>query len=221
MASLAEKEGPFPWLGNEKKPNDDDKCWADDNALGKEFPSIETVEYVKGTGPEKDNGKPTVYLFWAKFSKGHFKTFMQFSDVNRVFEGVNVVGIGIDAKKKDSEKMLTKIGTPMATQGIDALEFDYDMAWDKDFIVKKAVMETIGTKLLTPGTAFLVDKDNKIVWKETYTPTYMLKDSMFVEQVDRISKGEDLFTWGPDTRVEEEEEENAVKMTINLDDDDY
>merc|ERR1712098_531146 len=112
--------------GTEKKPKDEDKCYADNTALGKEFPSCETLEYVKDNAPEA--GKPTVYLFWAKFAKGQFKTFMQFSDVNRIYEGINVVGVGIDAAKKDAEKMLTKIGTPMATQNIEALEFDYPMA---------------------------------------------------------------------------------------------
>merc|ERR1712113_437698 len=137
--------------------------------------------------------------------------------------GVNVIGVGIDAAKKDAEKMLTKIGTPMATQNIEALEFDYPMAWDNDFQVKKAVMETTCTKLLTPGTAFLVDKDNKIVWKEVFTPTYTLKDSMLAEQCDKISRGEELFTWGPDPNVDDDEEEEAaggVAMTIP-DDDDY
>ena len=84
MAALAEKDKVFPWLGNEKTPKDSDKCFSDDAALGIEFPSVETVEYIKEEAPKDE--KPTLYLFWAKFAKGHFGLFMEFGDIDRVFE---------------------------------------------------------------------------------------------------------------------------------------
>lgn len=154
MAAIAEVE-KYAWLHSEKKTKDDDKCWADAKCLGKDFPAIDSLEFIKKELPAMGE-KPTLFVFWAKMAKGMFSSFHQLTEVSKMFPGVNIVGVGIDAVKDAALKMLKKEGEAMSTFNIDALSFDYPLAYDTDMKVKKAFMAIAGTKILTPGTVRLV-----------------------------------------------------------------
>lgn len=55
-------------------PKDEYTTYADDAALGKPAPSLDTLEYVQGEPVKLGDGKITVLLFWAKFAKGDYTT---------------------------------------------------------------------------------------------------------------------------------------------------
>ena len=299
MAAIAEVE-KYAWLHSEKKTKDDDKCWADATCMGKDFPALDTLEFIKKELPAMGE-KPTLFVFWAKMSKGMYSSFHQCTEVSKMFPGVNIVGVGIDAVKDAAVKILKKEGTAMSTFNIDSLSFDYPLAYDNLLKVKKAFMAVAGTKILTPGTVslwggdgcvracrslvsllcfarlwcgcgvllcspllsivahcrarggkgrkgwkgpprlctarplyccvlsplharrfarssnapsaryaqqlVLVNKDNKVMWVEVLKPSYLIKDSMICEQMDKISKGEELFSWGNEPEEEESSDE--------------
>lgn len=55
-------------------------------------------------------------------------------------------------------------------------------------------------------------KDNKVAWMEVLKPSYLIKDSMICEQMDKICKGEELFSWGnePEDESSDEEEDDGA-----------
>mmetsp|Transcript_9856 Transcript_9856/g.34659 ORF Transcript_9856/g.34659 Transcript_9856/m.34659 type:complete len:234 (+) Transcript_9856:59-760(+) len=183
---------------------------SDSKVIGAKLPDLSSLQFVSGALPKAD--APVVVLFWAKYAKGDYRTMVHFSYLMRALPGLQICGVSVDAEIDDCHSMLKKHGTPMPTQSIDELIFDFPMAFDDKRIVKDQFAK-IGHPSPAPGFAYLFDKAGVCVWAETFTSAWALKQGQFAEQCALILAGEPLMDNGPKPAAEDDEDEGEACTT--------
>ena len=179
------------------------------------LPDLASLKFVKGALP--DATKPVAVLFWGKYAKGDYRTMVHFSYLMRALPALQVLGVSCDAAFEDCEAMLKKNNTPMPTQSIDELIFDMALAFDEGKKVKDA-FAAVG-KAPAPGFAFLFDATGTLVWKETFTSSWNLKQGQFAEQCALLLAGKDLIANGDrPAESDDDDEEEAVVGDIDIPD---
>ena len=90
---------------------DEYTCYDDDAIMGKNAPSLASLDYVQGAAT-KYTEKPTVVLFWAKFLKWQVYPAMKACEALHQSGIVNVVGVATDPKRSAVERHIEKQGCP-------------------------------------------------------------------------------------------------------------
>lgn len=192
--------------------------YEDDAAIGKDAPSIDSVEYVKGDPIKLGDGKVSVVTFFAKFAKGDYTTVVGVSKLADAFPDVQFLGISVDPAKGDAEGFLKKIGTSMPEIYVASLDVNYPLAWDAGKAVKEEYRKAAGMMALGASACFVVDGSGKIVWREQFGQGHPPSKGQLGEQIRRAVAGEELLKNGPKPKTEEDDEEEE-EMEMGGDDD--
>lgn len=226
-ASAAAAVDPLVAPKSVPAPKEEYTTYADDAALGKPAPAVDTLEYVKGDPVTLGGGKVTVVLFWAKFAKGDYTTIAGVSKLASMYAGVpdvQFVGLSVDPEKGDAESFLKKIGTSMPEIYITDLQVPYPLAWDSGKKVKEAFRKLSGLMSLGVSATFIIDRDGSVVWREQFGQGYFPPDKgQLAEQLRRVVLKEELLSNGPKPKADDEDdedEEETMEVPDGDDDDD-
>eukprot|EP00041_Stephanoeca_diplocostata_P016271 m.319979 g.319979 ORF g.319979 m.319979 type:complete len:627 (-) comp20312_c1_seq1:199-2079(-) len=217
----ATKPDPLAAPASVPTPSEAYTTYADDAALGKPAPSLDTLEYIKGDPIKLGNGKVTLIQIFAKFAKGDYTTVQGVSDIAAKFgDRAQYLGISIDPAKEEAESFIKKIGTSMPEIYIDNLTVPYPLAWDQGKTVKEAFRKLSGLMALGQSATFLVDGNSVIVWREQFGQGYPPAKGQLEEQLRRLLKGETLLNNGPNPKQADEEDEEEEMDVGDVDSDD-
>lgn len=186
---------------------DEYKCYDDDAIMGKNAPSLQSLDYVQGAAT-KYSEKPTVVLFWAKFLKWQVYPAMKACEALHQSGIVNVVGVATDPKRSAIERHIEKNACPTTY----ALCFD-ESNGSPGGQVKNIFKKNNDGELKIPHV-FLVDTKGKVVWHQAFTAGNPYEKSNFDDQVKLFCKTGTLKMNGPAPTSEEsseEEEEDAAE----------
>eukprot|EP00939_MAST-03C_sp_MAST-3C-sp1_P002566 g2566.t1 len=183
--------------------NPDYVCYDDDDALGKNVPSLSALEMVQGSFVVDDvvGKKPLVVLFWAKFLKDNcYPAMRSLEALHKSATDVHILGVATDPKKSSVERHVEKGACPTT----------FPLAFDEGNAVKKAFAALCGGELLVPQT-FLISGEGKIVWRQPFSKGYPYEKSNFEDQVQKLCCGKALEKNGarPEEEDEEDEDEDA------------
>lgn len=185
------------------------RVYADDSALGKSAPSLETLVYVKGEPVQLGGGKNTLVLFWAKFAKGDYGTVCSVSDLQAQFPELQVVGISADPEQEQVESFVKKLGTAMPEINVPELKADFALAYDPDKKVKTAFQKATGLVSVGASACFLVDGSGTIVWREQFSQGHLLEKGQITEQTRRLLAGEPLLSNGPRPKDDDDSDDES------------
>ena len=142
----------------------------------------------------------------------------QFGDIANDFgDDLQFVGISIDGKKADAEGAVKKFGTEMKELAVKSFGCSDSVAWDNSSEIKDAFQKTGKLLSLMPSSAYIIDKDRNIVWREVFAPGHHMTKGLFREQVRRFVLGEPLCSAG--NRPVEEEVMEEMDMGDDYDSD--
>ena len=187
---------------------DEYMCYDDDAIMGKNAPSLASLDYVQGAAT-KYSEKPTVVLFWAKFLKWQVYPAMKACEALHQSGIVNVVGVATDPKRSAVERHIEKQGCPTTF----ALCFD-ESDGSPGGRVKNIFKKNNDGELKVPQV-FLISTKGKVVWHQAFTSGRPFEKTNFVDQVKLYCKTGKLNMNGPAPQDEEssEEEEEAANET--------
>eukprot|EP00041_Stephanoeca_diplocostata_P013017 m.221412 g.221412 ORF g.221412 m.221412 type:complete len:484 (+) comp19188_c0_seq3:291-1742(+) len=195
------------------------RTWADDTALGKKCPSLESLEYIhqQKHAPAPNACAHRVIVFWASYADGDFGVLHDVSALcsKPCFESVQPVGISCDSLRDNAESFLPLIGTPVADLKISALSVDIPLAFDVAKSFRSALRATTGLLAVGVSMVFIVDKNDTIVWREQFSQTHAVGDGQLADQLQRLVDGQPLLSNGPRPTATEDdasEEENGTDV---------
>lgn len=210
--SLPDLGAPEKGTAESKKIPDDKITYSSAKSLGADMPDLTSLKFVSGELPRAK--EPVAVLFWAKYAKGDYRTMVHFSYLMRALPKLQIIGVSCDADLADCEAMMKKKGTPMPTQSIDELLFDFPLAFDEGRKVKNAFGK-IAYPSPAPGFAYLFDAAGKCVWAETFTSSWALKQGQFAEQCALLLANKPLLDNGPRPDDDEDaDDEEAVTTDV-------
>lgn len=198
---------------DEYKTFDDDKC------IGKQIPSLETCDVLQGS---LGGGDVRVYVVWGQYHKPGYKFLPMYTRLQAKYgKKVNVVGVSVDPDKGYPTKFIEDPGKKYST----VFPCKFTQVWDNGAVVKKALLEVLESQTLSPPHAFVMDKNNKVVWHQDHSelgataPCYM---ELMEQQIDAALAGKALTKAGnrPERVYDEPEVEEECEVAIDGDDDD-
>jgi thiol-disulfide isomerase/thioredoxin len=129
--------------------------------VGSAAPEVKVAKWVKGDAVEKlDPAKLYVVEFWATWCPPCRTSIPHLTEMAKKYAGkVQVIGVSVWEREKDSEARLTKVSGFVKDMGA---KMDYTVAVDNDqAFMAKEWMEAAGRNGIP--SAFIV-KDGKIAW---------------------------------------------------------
>jgi len=202
-----------------KSGSDEFKTFDNDAVLGNAGPSLDTLEIL---GEGDVSGDIVVLVVWGQYHKPGYKFLPFYSQLQAKYgKSVKFVGVSIDPSADYATKFITDPGKKYST----VFPCDYTQTWDKDGVVKKALMAVMEKQTLSPPHSFIMDKKRNVVWHQDHSelgatsPMYM---GVFEEQLDLVLDGKAVTSVGDRPVVEQsdEEEEDACEVDVDGDDDD-
>eukprot|EP00753_Platysulcus_tardus_P020550 PLAT8204.3.p1 GENE.PLAT8204.3~~PLAT8204.3.p1 ORF type:complete len:224 (+),score=125.74 PLAT8204.3:9-680(+) len=189
--------------------------YSDDAALGAKAPSLDSVHWLQGSADDVDASKPLLIVTFAKFAKGDWVTVVDANELaKKLGDSVTVVGLSLDPSQEQAEKFLTKLDKDYPELGSSGirLEASFPLAWDRDRVVNNALMELCGLSSIGASSAFLINAEGTIVWREKFSRVYALPDAQLPEQIRRLLAGEALIDNGAAPEDDEEEDDDDMDM---------
>lgn len=189
--------------------------YGDDKCFGKTAPSLELLDFVRGDKIDLQPGRVHVLYFFNTFYKGAYPVNEEFT---KLFEkhgaDVTFIAINNDAEKEKAEKFLTKEITDLNTNEKLRLELPY-VAFDPAKATAKMYAAAADLSVMSCPHAFIIGKDGKIVWRQQFLQTYLVKHSNFEAQLLHAVAGEQLAMNGPKPKVDVEgEAAEADEMSL-------
>ncbi|CCW64047.1 unnamed protein product [Phytomonas sp. EM1] len=184
----------------------DYKTYSDDACFGKEAPSIDALEPIKGD--KVSIGEIGVYVlyFFNTFYRGADICNNEFTQFSERFNGkATIIAISTDADRAKTEKYLGKEIIDENTKNRLRLDPPH-IVFDNRKEVSKEYASVSGLSVMSCPMAFIV-KDKKIMWRQQFLQTFTLNQSNFEAQLNHILAGEELESNGPHPQVVVEEEE--------------
>jgi len=204
----------------------DVKTYSDEVFFGKAVPTLDTLEFVRGSKADYKTGVPTVIFFFVTYYKG---AYIVNEELTALFEklqagaagkGVQFIAISNDPEKDKVEKLLAKIAAGTCCDAITKQVFRLDVpfvAWDDKKTVTKAFQDVTNVTVLHVPQAFIVDAAGKLVWRQAFTQTFKISDSNFEQQLEAVLAGKPLdMSTGPKPKVEVEGEAADVPDEMSL-----
>jgi hypothetical protein len=196
----------------------DVKTYSDDSCFGKDAPSIDSLEFVVGDKIALPKDKVTVLFFWVSFYKGAWMINEELTQLSEKHPDVQYIAISNDVDRAAVEKFLKKIEDGRVidenTKKPYRLAVSH-VAFDDKKAVGKAYADLSNNSLVHVPQAFIV-KDGKVAWRQNLTQSFTMSQSNFVDQLERVIKGEALdMSNGPKPVVECDEGE-AVEVDGDL-----
>jgi len=184
----------------------DKKTYDDDAIHGKKVPTLNSLKHIRGEKVDFSEGKVKAIVFWAKFDKGVSpQTLEAFNKFHNSLKEVQFVGISIDPKEEDVNRYFEKASV------------DFPIYFDEGKHATTAFKDLLQEAALNIPHAFLVDKQNNIVWHEEFSQFINPIDkSKFPSQLVKVAKGETVEKVGNRPVIEAQEEEETSNFDGEL-----
>lgn len=181
--------------------------YCDDASLGKEAPTLASLEVIKGdTITEYDLNKVYVLYFFSTFYRGADVCNEEFTQLSeRLSDKVTFVAISNDADRAKTEKYLGKSIVDENTKKPLRLDPPH-ILYDNNKALAKEFVAISNLSVMSCPMAFIVAK-GKIVWRQQFLQTFIISQSNFEKQVNAAIEGKELQMNGPRPKVEVVEEE--------------
>lgn len=184
----------------------DVKTYADDACLGKDVPSIDSCEAIKGDKISIEKDKVYVLYFFNTFYRGADVCNEEFTQLSeRLGDKVVFVAISNDADKAKTEKYLGKDIIDENTKKPLRLDPAF-IVFDDKKAVGKSFADLANLSVMSCPMGFIV-KDGKIQWRQQFLQTHTVNQSNFEAQLKHVLAGEELESNGARPKVEVVEEE--------------
>ncbi|CCW69792.1 unnamed protein product [Phytomonas sp. Hart1] len=184
----------------------DCKTYSDDVCFGKDAPSIDLLEPIKGDKVSIAGNEVCVLYFFNTFYRGADicnNEFTQFSE--KFADKATIIAISTDADRAKTEKYLGKDIVDENTKKPLRLDPPH-IVFDNRKEVSKEFAGVSGLSVMSCPMGFIV-KDKKIVWRQQFLQSFTFNQSNFEAQFNHILAGEKLESNGPRPKVVVEEEE--------------
>lgn len=184
----------------------DIKTYSDDAALGKEAPSIESTQPIKGDKLSIAADKVYVLYFFNTFYRGADVCNDEFTALSEeLADKVAFVAVSTDADIAKTEKYLAKEIVDENTKKQLRLAPAH-IIYDDGKAVSKAFADVSNLSVMSCPMAFVI-KGGKIAWRQQFLQTFTVNQSNFKAQLLHVLADEELESNGPRPKVEVEEEE--------------
>jgi hypothetical protein len=202
MAAAAAKEIPA-----------EKRTYGDHRGLNMAMPDISGLQPIQGELPVVNGlGKPLAVLVMAKYAKGDFRTYCDFSALATKYgETLDFLGLMCDPEKKDSEALLGKEGKALAEQNIERFTVEnMTLAWDEGKAVCKELLKIVTKSTVGPGDMFIFNPSGKCLWLENASGSWSIAQGQYADQIQRMQANATLLNNGPrpmlpgDEDIEEE-----------------
>lgn len=199
----------FPVEREDLKGQDNYVTYDDDECMGKTAPDAKSLVYVsdKKFGQYK-MGTPTVFMFWAEYSKPTYKFLTLFSTLQAKYESkVLIVGVSTDPTVEYPKRVLE-------TEFAKAWKTDFALAHDDGKVMKEAYAAITDDTISLPHS-FLVDTKGIIVWHQDHSelgatvPNYM---HLLEKQIDALLKTGEVEKIGERPVVEDDGDEGEEAL---------
>ncbi len=140
------------------------RTYDNDACMGKDCPSLSSLQLVTSGATLPSAGDVTVVFFWGKFNATQYQLNPLYSALEAECKGLKVLGVSVDPNLADVEKFIED------PKGTCSKEFKttFALAWDE----KKQLHTKFSAclqKSFMVCHAFLINQEGKIVWHQDHS----------------------------------------------------
>lgn len=184
----------------------DVKTYSDDAAIGKTCPSLELLDFIKGTKVDLQPGRVHVLFFFVSFYKGAYAVHEEITALSEKYTDVTFIAISNDADRPSTEKYLGKAIVDENTKLPQRMDTAY-IAFDDKKTTAKCFAALSNLTILHVPQGIIVDKSGKVAWKQMFTQSDTVAQSNFEVNLRHVIAGEPIENAnGPKPRVVDEGE---------------
>jgi len=167
----------------------DVKTYNDDTILGATCPSLELLDFIKGTKIDIQPGKVHVLFFFNSFYKGAFVVHEEITQLSAKHTDVTFIAISNDVDKPAAEKYLGKTYVDENTKLPQRMDTPF-IAFDDKKTTAKMFAALSGNTILHVPQGIIVDKTGKIQWIQKFTQSATVAGSNFEANLIHVLAGE-------------------------------
>ena len=175
----------------------DIKTYNDEKFLagGVKAPSLETVQFTVGDKFEFEAGKNYVLYFFNTFYKGAWWCNEEITKLSEKYADITFVAVSVDAELASLERFVQKQADKkiIDENTKEPLRLILDKTiWDEGKVLNKAYADAFDHTVLHVPQGVVINGKGEIAWRQSFTQSYLVSESNFEDQMNRIIKGEDL-----------------------------
>jgi hypothetical protein len=173
----------------------DIKTYSDEPFYGKPAPSLEMVQFIRGDKFTFEAGKIYCLYFFNTFYKGMWWCNEEFTKLKEKYSDITWIAVSEDAELASAERFLGKVadGKILDENTKEPLRLTLDFTvWDEGKVMGKAYATAFDHTVLHMPQVVIVDGKSNMVWRQSFTQSFIPSESNFEDQLNKVVKGEEL-----------------------------
>lgn len=195
------------------------ETYENEEIFGQVAPSLEGLDFVRGDKIDLAPGVVHVLYFYTGFYKGGFAVNDQIKQLEEKHTSAQFITVSCDADKETVLKFLGKIadGKTADVNTGHVYGLSSVVAFDDKKRYAKMMATLSAAAVLHMPQAFIVDKNGRVAWKQTFSQSHDVSATDFEQQLQCVLKGETpKSVHGPKPKVVIEEEDAECDEEMSL-----